>query len=307
MRMFIRAPLVIKQPDPPFIDRMFNEFGTTPRICLELTSTAHKHQQYSSTVDNAVDSLTLSKLEAFMFGDTPSPGGCFHKLFLLHRTQTADAFSLPSLSPMTNTISRRLSATFRILKPADQIRMYDHSIDGGPGWRTFSGMMYAAYCQQQFMDGIRIEYVPMVRPPDTESPSSAMGRETGNKGTSEEWHSTLSLLADLADLRLSAKEYLSVTPTTVLEYSERYLTVENLKEGVFYVPAAKNQVALDSFIIHRGSLFIFQFTVDKSHQINDGLLCLLSKGTGYLSSENVRLIFVIPGDVIMKTRPPGNP
>jgi hypothetical protein len=166
--MFISAPLVLERPDLPFIDLMFDEFGPIPRICLEVTSTTYGFNGYSAAVANAVNNLTLSKLEAMMFEGVLTPSDQSYKLFLLRRAQADDASSLPYLSPITNTMSRRLSAAFRYLKCADQILVYHQAI-GRPGVRAFGDCMYEPYCLEAFRTQIQINYVPMVRLQDSTS------------------------------------------------------------------------------------------------------------------------------------------
>ncbi|CAG8581473.1 6611_t:CDS:2, partial [Acaulospora colombiana] len=59
---------------------------------------------------------------------------------------------------------------------------------------------------------------------------------------------------------------LSISPTEVIEY-ESSGPLEH-KELVYYVPRLENQVAIDSFVVHDGNLYWFQFTVGSKHDIN---------------------------------------
>jgi hypothetical protein len=152
----------------------------------------------------------------------------------------------------------------------------------------------------------------MVRLPDPEGPSAA--KKMREESTSQEkerrpplpqWHTAHRTLSGNLELfrqgALFRKRNLSVNPTAVIEYTQTYITEKGIADGIFYIPASKNQVALDSFIMHEGILYLFQFTTEQSHNIRDGLLSFLTKGSGFSPSENIRFIFVIPGDVVMKT------
>jgi hypothetical protein len=143
MCIFISAPLILKQPDPKTIDQMFNEFGPTPRICLNLIATRDGRKQYSTAVEAAIRNLTLSQLEAFMDEDIPSANQS-HKVFLVRRTEASDVSSAPTFSPITDMIARRLTVAFRGLERADQVQWYRRSI-GRPGGRAFGGMIYEPY------------------------------------------------------------------------------------------------------------------------------------------------------------------
>jgi hypothetical protein len=199
----------------------------------------------------------------------------------------------------------------RSLARAEQVRVYNKTVEL-PGARGFDRTMYESYCQEQFRTGIHIVYTAMVRLLDTEglSPTKRIRQDetTSERSPSvkgPQWHTTHSILGgDLEAQRLdtlSQKQSLSVNPTAVVEYSEVYITSETIKEGIFYIPDTKNQVALDSLIIHLGTLFLFQFTVGKSHKIKEGLISLLEKASGLPLVGSTRLIFVIPGDVVMTT------
>jgi hypothetical protein len=240
-------------------------------------------------------------------GGTATDGA--HKLFLIRRTRPAEAASPVSTSPITDTVAMRLAAAYRDLRRAEQVRMYKYSV-GFSGTRALGGVMYEPYCQERFKTGIQIKYASMVRLPDTQGPPpKRMKRgyksEESSNPKRPRWHTThCPLSGPLETLRIDAlkrQETLCVNPSAVIEYREPVLTMENIKEDIFYVPAATNQVALDSFVIHRGILFLFQFTVGRSHEIKGGFISFLQKGSGFPSLENVRLIFVIPGDVLMKT------
>jgi hypothetical protein len=258
------------------------------------TSTPERYRKYTSAVDHAVGALTLPKLEQLTTANVMTISEGSHKLFLIRRTRAAETDSLAFVSVITDTITMKMAASFRQLKRADKVRVY-HIAVANPGSRALGGTIYEPFCQEQFKTRIQLEYLPMVRLPDA----------AGSK-TKHQWHTSHTMLqAKLEELRrlaLARKGNLFVEPNAVVEYTEDYLRTQTIQDGTFYIPKAKNQVALDSFIIHDGILYLFQFTVGTHHTIKDGLISFIQGGTqGFPSWENVRLISIIPGEVVMKT------
>ena len=58
---------------------------------------------------------------------------------------------------------------------------------------------------------------------------------------------------------------INFSPAKMVKYEVSELN--QIKLNVFYVPKSLNQVALDSFIILNGYLYIFQITIASSHSI----------------------------------------
>jgi hypothetical protein len=121
-----------------------------------------------------------------------------------------------------------------------------------------------------------------------------------------QWHSANHALS--GDLEAACQhallktKTLSVIPKVTTEYRKGHFKNEPIKEGTLYIPYSKTQVALDSLIMHQGTLFLFQFTTGHSHLVRPGLLSFLEEGLGFPELEKVRLIvFIIPGDVALKT------
>jgi hypothetical protein len=291
--MFISAPLIVNNPDISFIDRVYDEYGPTPRICLVESSSPQRYEQYSHAVEHAVNAL---KLEHFMSQDGMVILEGSQGLFLIRRRRAAETDSLTFVSAITDRVSMKMAAAFRQLTRAEQVRAYDKCL-GYPGSRALSGTMYEPYCQEQFKTRIKIEYLPMVRLPDSD-PSVKR----------HQWHTTHRVLGGkLEHSRLGAlsrKENLSVdtrashsssTPKTILErrpsrkISSTFRTPRTESHWTHSLctteySSSSSSLSEDSTILRR----------DSSPSLKGG-------AAGFPPLGNVRLIFVIPGDVRMKT------
>ena len=60
------------------------------------------------------------------------------------------------------------------------------------------------------------------------------------------------------------------------------------------MPLSGNEVAIDSFIVHAGHLYLFQFASGPQHGVNRGLLATLARFSGLPAAENQYIIFVVP-------------
>jgi hypothetical protein len=69
---------------------------------------------------------------------------------------------------------------------------------------------------------------------------------------------------------------------------------DEIKKNVYYMPAARNQVAFDSFIVANGKLFIFQFMIASEHPIKQGILTFFSQYLQLPAKVNWYFVFVIP-------------
>ncbi|KAF8516356.1 hypothetical protein JB92DRAFT_3114213 [Gautieria morchelliformis] len=88
---------------------------------------------------------------------------------------------------------------------------------------------------------------------------------------------------------------LSVVPSHPQAYghSEPKIVIE---ENIYYVPLTANQVAIDSFIVHAGHLYMFQFVSGSQQSVNHGLVAILAQFSNLPPAENQHYIFVVLKD-----------
>jgi len=110
-----------------------------------------------------------------------------------------------------------------------------------------------------------------------------MVKESGQQG-SDKWKSILDTSSQATSFHILLK------PEDTAEYATSHPEV--IKEGVFYVPLAQNQVAFDSFLLVGQVLYLFQMTIAARHEIKEGIMDFLKHPT--LMRAQWYFIFVTP-------------
>ena len=273
------------------INEVYYQFGPTPRLCVDFFYKALQLRQYKSDVRKMVSNITLDKLER-LFEDASSLtlDAISHKICLISREDRKDVASEPVVTPITSFIQTRLATQIRKLERQDQICLYKRFAKV-PDLRGLAGILFEAAAQRSLADGMRLELIPMVR-----LPQSQTNPQPG-------WYLSHSLLRN-DTLEVSRQKAfkepvpIHVMPSQVLEYMDD--GPKSIESGVFYVPELTNQVALDSFILLNGDLHVFQFTVGKTHDIKPGLVDFTKKTHLNLPSmDRWRFVFIIPHNLTL--------
>ncbi len=172
----------------------------------------------------------------------------------------------------------------------DQICLYKR-FEKVPDSKGLAGILFEAAAQNSLGDGMQLDLIPMVR------------RSDPQPGGQPQWHSSHLPIADLTleGFRQEAIKQgtkILIDPSLVLEYDEGGL--ESIASNVYYVPELTNTVALDSFILQDGRLYIFQFTVGHKHGIKEGLLKFQPQCTNLPPIDQWCFVFIIPPNLILK-------
>jgi hypothetical protein len=308
------APLRLNNPDLELINDIYDQLGPVPRTCFEDVPTREVLEECHSEIDfmlgrfKADDFNTLIGDTALLAMDTAS-----HKICVVRRRDKtithANRLNVSSriqVMPITNCIGSKLVLHYGNLTRRLQVEIYRYFAPF-PSTRGMTGSLFEAYCQQIFQGTISIEYIPMVRLPDPEPAHVASKRRKVSDGAMDgnthrpQWHSSHTVLANrqLEDKRRLAEQNkvsLDICPSSTYEYREDDFERFKAFPDVYYIPRESNQVALDSFIIHIGLLYIFQFAGGKQHGIKEGLIPFLEKCTGLPPRDNWRFVFIIPDD-----------
>jgi hypothetical protein len=295
----IRSPI-----DPTRISDVFDRLGPTARLCLETVESEAMLKDYERELTEALTNITADKLRT-LINDTRSLSmdTVSNKLCLISRKDRDDVRSDRIVSPTTDVIKSRLANQLRNVTQAELIRLYKH-FDKVPESRKTSGIYFEAAAQQLIWNGITLKLVPMVRlTPDLKRKQS----EGQARAPLPQWHSSHISFHNksLERMRQQALEdgiVLIIRPVAISEYSNNGPT--SIDTGVFYVPEAGNQVALDSFILLDGVLYIFQFTVGTVHNIKTGLVDFLLRRPGTPSTKDWRFVFIIKPNLTLTCRQP---
>ena len=274
------------------INDVYDRFGPVPRLCIDIFGEADQFWQYQVDVHKAISNITLEQL-ARLFEDASSlrPDDVSHKICLISREDKNKLASPPIASPITSSIKTRLAGQIRKLERQDQlIRLYKR-FEKVPDSKGLAGILFEAAAQNSLGDGMHLDLIPMVR------------RSDPQPGGQPQWHSSHLPIADLTleGFRQEAIKQgttILIDPSLVLEYDEGGL--ESIASNVYYVPKLTNTVALDSFILQDGCLYIFQFTVGHKHGIKEGLLKFQPRCTNLPPIDQWRFVFIIPPNLILK-------
>jgi len=184
--------------------------------------------------------------------------------------------------------------------------------------KGMTGHLFAGHCQQHFQTKICLRFLAMVRLPDPKPTPAAEKRKLAgatvhgdNRTRRPQWHSSHVVLRDemldnfcLIDLHEIV--LLNMRPSSACEYRDD-IKGRKILSDVYYMLRNSNQSAFNSFIVHRGHLYIFQSIGDKQHDIREGLLPFLATCTGLPPHYNLRFVLVLPDDVgLLKCPVPQN-
>ncbi|KAF8664341.1 hypothetical protein AX14_006746 [Amanita brunnescens Koide BX004] len=273
------------------INDVYDRFGPVPRLCIDIFGKIDQFEQYKVDVCKAISNITLEYL-ARLFEDASSlhPDDIFHKICLISRKDRNNVASVPIASPITSSIQTRLAGQIRKLERQDQIRLYKR-FEKVPDSRGLASILFEAAAQNSLGDGMQLDLIRMVRKSDPQP------------GDQPQWHSSHLCIADptLEGFRQEAIKQgtkILIDPSQVLEYDEGGL--ESITSNVYYVPELTNTVALDSFILQDGRLYIFQFTVGHKHDIKEGLLKFQLQCTNLPPIGLWCFVFIVPPNLILK-------
>jgi len=268
------------------VNRVFNELGPTPQLCIDYSHSRHRIKQYKQDVQEAISKLTADKLERLL-EETSSltMDEVSHKICLISRQDRENVYSSPVVSPITSLIKSRLASRFRKLERGEQIRLYKY-LSKVPDLRATAGIFFEAAAQGCLQDGVTLELLPMVRLP----PSQRKGKP--------QWYSSHISLPN-ATLEAARQEALKNRQPfnipknlPVVEYTDD--GPSSIESNTIYLPEWTNQVALNSFILMNDLLYIFQFSVDSVHDIKPGLIDFIRKCYGSPSMDKCRFVFIHP-------------
>ena len=269
------------------INDVYDRFGPVTRLCIDIFGKTDQFEQYKMDVCKAISNITLEYL-ARLFEDASSlhPDDSSHKIYLISRKDRDNVASVAIVSPITSSIQTRIAGQIRKLERQDQIRLYKR-FEKVPDSRGLAGILFEAAAQNSLGDGMQVDLIRMVRKSDPQP------------GGQPQWHSSHLRFADptLDGFRREAIKQgtkILIDPSQVLEGLESSIS------NVFYMPELTNTVALDSFILQDGRLYIFQFTVGHKHGIKEGLLKFQPQCTNLPPIDLWCFVFITPPYLILK-------
>ncbi len=294
----IRSPE--RCPNVEIMDDTFDRFGPIPRLCLDIARMPDTLTTYQSTVRSALLQLDLKRLQELAEGvEHLNIDDVSHRIFLVTR-EDRKIESRSIIKPMTDQMQSRLASRLRNYNSREQINWY-RFFARKPSARGLGGHLFEAFCQQRFRNRINIQCFPLVRLDDMD-----------DMAHKSRWHTSHNRLSgELEGMRLDAlgrSISLNIPTPDICEYNHLELEELAVEPGIFYIPAAENAEAVDSFIYCGNNLYLFQFTVSGDHDIKPGFISRFAKCNKFPPRENWHFIFILPDDVsVLKCRYPKDP
>ncbi|CAG8639975.1 12296_t:CDS:2, partial [Acaulospora colombiana] len=279
LNMIYRAGKLYTNHDIREIQERFNTAGPIARLCF-LPDPANMDAWYQAQDTQIQQVISLEFLEKLV-NETQSlsMGEASSMLFLARRAER-DNMRSRIIQPITPGIAYRLRAKLWNAKHkqlCDMLLRFSRTPGG------IFGLLFEAHFQRVFSRNIQLEAMPMIRTADKRS----------------RWHARFSDYSGHPELQKALKSApdtqklsLTIKPSRLIEYDSTG-PLEH-RELVYYVPWSNNQVAIDSFIVHDGDLYLFQFAGGSSHDINQGLEKFLLRLSPPISPLKQHFIFVVP-------------
>jgi len=264
------------------ISERFDNAGPSARHCLAFSSL--EITEFYANRDTKVKWDTTQRTVAALLGDEEEHlgiGEISHRLCVVRRSDSEP--SSYTIEPISAYVRHRLLSQLWLWEETDRLDMIKR-FSRIPGAGGMTGVLFESEYQHRFVKKIDIVATPMFR---TNNPRSR-------------WHAAFGDFSASPMLRKAQDEVssvilppvsLSISPLRSWVYDSGPLAIE---ENIYYVPLSENEVAIDSFIVHAGHLYLFQFASGPQHGVNRGLLTTLARFSGLPAAKNQYIIFVVP-------------
>jgi hypothetical protein len=248
----------------------FETFGPIPRICINLVRDRVGLLDYEKRCQAMVTGLTYHTLRRFVLdGVLLILDANSHTIFIV-RLCEIDDLTTDYLEPISANFKMQLMATINKLQQIEQIEHF-HTFASLNSTKAVAGLVYESLGQTRLQEGITLSLKPAIKKKERKL---------------VHWKSQGEVPASNSVL-----ESVSFPPNIGIVYEE----LRSVEPNRLHVPKARNQVALDSFFILGEVMYIFQFTVENSHDIEKGLEEPLSKLVNILPPKTKwRFVFITP-------------
>ncbi|KAF8797681.1 hypothetical protein BYT27DRAFT_7125029 [Phlegmacium glaucopus] len=265
------------------ISERLDNAGPSARLCLRYSQA--QILDFYANRDASINFDTSRYMVTAFFNQDQQLriGDVSHRLCVVRRS---DSGSVPFiLEPISAFIRHRLLTQLWYWEEQDRADMVKQ-FSRVPGTGGMIGLLFESHYQHEFAKKIDIFVTPMFRTADSRS----------------RWHATFGDFSAAPMLYKACQEALSstvhrpfslsISPSVVRTYDRKSEVV--IEENIYYVPLADNEVAIDSFIITAGHLYLFQFASGPEHSVKRGLLATLNRFSCLPPVANQHFIFVVP-------------
>lgn len=265
---------------------VFLEYGPIPRLCIDLIRRPSRLDVHRDNVTREIGRLNLDSLLNYVELGQGLDMGLSHSIILVKRT-SLDNLLKRTIEPLSLPINRRIKQQLMAKERVERLRIYLR-YDRVQESSIVKGLIFESLMQLQLQEEAQLDLLPMIKVP-------------GQRGGNAKWISQRASDASSSDASSSGSPppiHLSFKPDYTTEYKGSY--PRDIDQRVFYVPSNPAQVALDSFILIGGVLYIFQMTIAPSHPIKEGIMEFLSHPT--LQEADWYFVFIVPSGLSIVCR-----
>jgi hypothetical protein len=240
--------------------------------------------EHEEAVNQAISGITSAQLKnLFKDAGSLSMDAVSHRICLVRREKREDIHSRAVVAPITPSILSRLANQFRNITRDEKVRLYEY-FARVPNARGTAGIFFEAIVQRDLQERIDLTAIPMVK------------LDSVRKGKLSQWYSSHaflnnSMLEQFRKQALQQEVRIDTKPSRTEEFPDD--GPSSIVSNVFYVPEATNHEALASFILLDNHLFIFQFTIGRTHGIKPGLLRFFEQRKGAPPMSEWRFVLII--------------
>lgn len=282
-----------KTPEEPLA--RYRSIAPTARVCIEYDEEAvTEYLRQRNSVIQDLDNLASVKslFDRLVTRATVlSLDPISQKICLIRRLKQGEVGNNFTVSPISDLVSNMLALHVETLTEHELLEMWK-KFSNFPDARGMLGSVFEAYTHKRFRKKIEFYPSPMHRAPRSNSRSHAsFSRKIPASAK------PLTELLAKPSAKPSAEPIKVITianHNTIVYEKDQQLTIE---PGVYYIPRSGQQVALDSFILYDGFLYIYQCTGSKDHGIKDGIISFLRACKGLPATDLWRFVFVVPDDL----------
>ncbi|KAI0293196.1 hypothetical protein BC826DRAFT_387922 [Russula brevipes] len=263
------------------VENLFDQYGGIPRICVQFLHKPNLLADHRKGSENAIQNFAIrtlydhiSNLTQLSFGDVP------HAIFVVKRTDLDDLHAM-TVEPVASSVRERLKTQIQTLRHAEQIGLYNN-LAHEQSSRQIAGLVFESLAQSMLQRRFVLRLIPMQKQGSRKKTYWVSAHEDQSYSGAD-W--------ELENGEVCSLVTLNFQPSHTVEYEGN--SIDNIDEGVFYIPKTTNQVAFDSFIISDGFLYIVRFSIASKYDTT-APVSFFSGQLPLPPKANWRFIFVIP-------------
>jgi len=252
---------------------VFLRDGPTPRLCIDYVKDPHALEEHRDTVMREISHLTMDDLLSTVRMGETLDADLSHSIILV-KQKNVDNLCKFTIGPISLSVRQLLKKELMKVEQKERLQAY-RLTTRVKNSRFLAGLFFESLAQLQLQEMVSLNLVPM----------ELRASERGN----DKWESQTIRSTSTANPSFRTE----FQPTDTVGYDQSELS--GLQADVFYVPISSHQVGFDSFVLVGQYLYLFQFSIATSYDIEEGTLTFLSQpALETLREAEWRFVFVVP-------------